>query len=288
MAYINRLNNGCGGRDAFYIPKGTTPLIWPEESRFGDENLSEEQKSRGIRLRYYPETYVIRRDEQDGKLHLKNISEQNCPSPTKLAEYSNKINPNVIVYGYMLCLDDKLKDTLSPEDRECLQEIKAQFQKLANEDITASVAHELKHDFNDGKLKEIQQKHGRRLTRDQFIASCFLDEQTASTAEIFSQTTPKNIAEMRNIFEKRKEQWMANPRNQRYYKEYGDFDVRWNDYQKENAHLPEASDDKMFQDVVSAYMTFVVDGKEHDISSVPPSNDAQHISASTLRRQKAR
>ncbi len=288
MAYINRLNNGCGGRDAFYIPKGTTPLVWPEESRFGDENLSEEQKKRGIRPRYYPETYIVRREDNDGKLHLKNISEQNCPSPTKLAEYSNKVNPSVIVYGYMLCIDDCLKDTLSPADAQDLQDIKSQFQKLADEDVAISVAHELKHDFNDGRFKQIHQKYGQRLTREQFIALCFLDEQTASTAENFTQSPPSNVSEMRNVFEKRKEQWLKSPRNQRYYKEYGDFDARWNDYLKETAHLPETSDDKMLQDVTKAYMTFVINGREYDLSSVPAPDNSQNLSLSALRAQKIR
>jgi len=288
MAYINRLHNGCGGRDAFYIPKGTTPLVWPEESRFGDENLSDDQKARGIRLRYYPEVYIIRRDVQDGKIHLKNISEQDCSPPTKVAEYSNRINPNVIIYGYMLCLDDKLKENLSAEDLKELQEIKKRFQKLAAEDVAVSVAHELKHDFNDCKLKQIQEKYGCRLTRDQFLDTRLLDEQTASTAEVFLQTHPTNIAEMRKTFEKRKEQWLSAPRNQKYYKEYGDFDTLWEDYLKENAHLPEAPDDKMFQEVVKAYSTFVIDGREYELSPTPESGHVFCLSVAALRPQQTR
>ena len=111
MVYINRLKNGVGKEDEFYIPKNAKKIICTKEFMLSDNEISQSVKNRGIKLVYYPNVYTLKKDDKTQKLVLKDISEQNVELPTTLAMLKpQKTIPEIIFNGYMLCIDKNLEN----------------------------------------------------------------------------------------------------------------------------------------------------------------------------------
>ncbi len=265
MRYYNRLKNR-GGEKEFITEKGAVLLMCTPEFNISDDIIPENLKEKGLQLRYVPDAYTIWRNPESNKIQLKRIGESDCALPAKRADCIYTPVPSLTILGYALCIDEKLGQVSSEEQKE-ISKIKEHFKKLTADDQFSSVVHEVHHLQNAVKLDELHEKHNARMTKEQFIVSKFIDEFSASSAEVFSENNLEGEKEMTEATLRVQKKWIANPYSVKYYKEGGDFDSLWNKYLEENKHLPEAKDNALFNDVAAAYFSFEVNGKLISLSA---------------------
>lgn len=269
MPFVNRLKNKCGGKEAFYIAKGTSPLVWSDEFSYPDSLISQKQKDKGLRLLYYPMVYTIKRDEKDGSLVLKDISNQNQPLPKTLAGFKDVGFPQITVYGYMLTIDDSLKESLSAQDKKQIDVFLKHFEKIKAQNPVLSVAHELTHLDNKIAFLEIHKKFANlKLSPEDFLKLRFVDEIFASSKEQIIAQNPTSQEDMKQIVSHTQQNWLKDENKKHYYQDEGsDFAAQLDQYNSitknrkiDNKHL-------MFNELLEAYTSFEKGGKIYHLSS---------------------
>lgn len=270
MPFVNRLKNKCGGKDAFYIAKSTSPLVWSDEFSYPDSLISQKQKDKGVRLLYYPMVYTIKRDEKDGSLVLKDISNQNQPLPKTLAGFKDVGFPQITVYGYMLAIDDCLKESLSAQEQKKIEAFVKHFEKIKAQNPALSVAHELTHLDNRTAFLEAHKKfENLKLSPEDFLKLRFADEIFASAKEQLVAQNPTTQEDMEKIVRDIQQNWLKDENKKHYYQdESSDFASQLDQYNNITKNRKVDSKHLMFQELLDAYTSFERDGKTYHLSSV--------------------
>lgn len=268
MPFVNRLKDKCGGKDAFYVAKGTSPLVWSGEFSYPDNLISQKQKDKGVRLLYYPMVYTIKRDEKSGSLVLKDISNQNQPLPKTLAGFKDVGFPQITVYGYMLTIDDSIKESLSIQDKKQIDVFLKHFEKIKAQNPAFSVAHELTHLDNKIAFLETHKKFETlKLSPEDFLKLRFVDEIFASSKEQLIAQNPTSQADMEKIVRETQKNWLHDENKQHYYQdEISDFAAQLDQYNNIAKNRKVDSKHLMFNELFDAYTSFEKGGTTYHLS----------------------
>ena len=284
--YVNRLKNSAGRSSEYIVPRDGIPLLFSRECALPDEQIPQIVKDRGVKLYFYPYSYVIDRRSQDGELVLKDVSGHETELPHDLAVFRpDKTVPKIMINGFGLFINAQAQKNLSEKDKADVSRIIEHFKKLRNADPQKSVRHELKHYQNSLVFADAIAENAA-LNREFFMRTRFIDEISATISEDISEKA-HNKEEGLQYVRKQFDSWMSNPERQSYYGPHGDFQHQFGVYQNENAGKDTSKSAEMYQQIFKKFLTFVVEGKEMDLSAaIAPDFKAPHaMSAPLLKKQ---
>ncbi len=293
MVFINKLKNGAGKDSDFnlYLPNDVDILLKSPEFTLSDDDIPEKIRLGNLKLLYRPNIYTIKRDTNSGEIVLTDISTHQVRLPADLASYKpEKICPEIVFHGYMLCKDKHL-GRLRAEEQAEVKKIINHFEKLTSVDMNKSARHELKHIQNSILFNEIHTPD-TAFNHEFFIRKCFIDEISATANEDIgdmAHTREEGLTYLKKTFDG----WLNNPRRISYYGEHGDFEHQYGVYEAKTQGRDISKSEKMFLKICQKFLTFKIDGKETDLSEAInpnfelPNSKISQIQSNCLKNSRA-
>lgn len=264
MVFINRLANGVGEEKDFYIAKNSQILVKTPGFRLSDAEIPQSIKEHGVKMLFSANMFTLKRE--NNKIVLKDISEQTVEPPAVLAFFRpNKVTPEIIINGYRLSIDKELYASLSPKEKKEAAAYIRHFEKIKSQNPHKSARHELKHLENMLFFNSLHE-NGDCLSSPLYLDNCYLDELSASCNEEFG-TEDISLSKAEAMIENTCRDWWENPYKQKtYLGKNGDFQSLAATYESKVHDSNNHQADSMFQKIVKKYFTFVIGGKETDLS----------------------
>lgn len=284
--YVNRVKNGAGRQSDYICPRDSIPLLFSRECTLPDEQIPQAVKDKGVKLYFYPYTYVIDRRSSDGELVLKDVCGHETELPRTVAMFRpDKTVPEIVINGFGLFINAQAQKVLSEQDKVKVQGIIEHFKKLRKIDPQESARHELKHYQNAIAFAEVCANNGA-LNEEFYMRTRYIDEISATISEKISENVHSQEEGLKYVTEQFNN-WMKNPERKSYYGPHGDFQHQFGVYQDENKGKDTGRSAEMYQQIFKKFLTFEIDGKQMDLSAaIAPDFKMPHtITAPLLKRQ---
>lgn len=263
--YINRLKNGVGRESDYIFPKKGIALLFSQEFSLPDRDIPQIVREKGVKLHFYPYSYVIERRKNDGEIVLKDICGHETELPRTIAVFKpNKIVPEIIINGFGLFIDAQTRESLSGKEKDRVQNIIRHFKKLRAVHPLKSARHELKH-YQNAIIFNQTHTDDAALDREFYMRKCFIDEISAMCSEQI-QEKAHNAEEGRVYVREQFNLWMSNPDRQSYYGPQGDFEHQFGVYQDEKDGKSTDKAREMYLKIFREFLTFEIGGEKTDLS----------------------
>ena len=264
--YINRLKNGVGRQSDYIAPRDGIPLLFSREFALPDNQVPQSVKDGGVKLRFYPNTYVIDRRTDDGELVLKDICGHEVELPRTIAMFKpDKAPPEIIINGFGLFINKRAQEVLSEKDKVAVQQIISHFKKMREVDPQKSARHELRH-YQNSQLFAAVHTADTALNDNDYLRTRFMDEISATIDDGISEKV-HNREEGLQYVKEQFDCWMSNPDRQSYYAPHGDFQHQLGAYQNETKNRDTGKSAEMYKQIFKNFLTFKICGKEMDLSA---------------------
>lgn len=263
--YISRLKNGVGRESDYIFPKKGIPLLFSQEFSLPDRDIPQIVREKGVKLHFYPYSYVIERRKNDGEIVLRDICGHETELPRTIAVFKpNKIVPEIIINGFGLFIDAQTQESLSEKEKDRVQNIIRHFKKLRAVHPLKSARHELKH-YQNAIIFNQAHTDDAALDREFYLRKCFIDEISATCSEQI-QEKAHNAEEGRVYVREQFNLWMSNPDRQSYYGPSGDFEHQLGVYQDEKDGKSTDKAREMYLKIFKEFLTFEIGGEKTDLS----------------------